>query len=66
MTDLSLCLNCLEAGATTGVEVGPDRGSQRDPWRQKVILCERCREALLDGDFGTLAERFREKREISR
>lgn len=62
---LALCLNCLQAGAK-GVEVGPDKGTQRDPYRATLPLCETCEGALLDGDFQTLAERQTNERVVSR
>lgn len=62
---LDLCLNCLESGAVQ-VEVGPDKGSQRDPYRDKLPLCETCRGALLSGDFALLAERYSPTRVIDR
>ncbi len=58
-----LCLNCLETGAK-GVPVGRDKGTQRDPYRESVPLCEPCTTALLAGDFVTLAERNRRERVI--
>lgn len=62
---LSLCLNCLEPGAIA-IDVGPDQGSQRDPYRQKAWLCPTCGAALLEGDFSTLAERWRAERPVRR
>lgn len=58
-----LCLNCLEVGAK-GVPVGHDKGSQRDPYRESVYLCDPCARALLSGDFVTLAYRNREQRTV--
>lgn len=66
MTDrLNLCLNCLEPDAH-GVEVGPEKGSQRDPYREHVQLCETCKLALLGGDFGALSIRYAKERKVSR
>lgn len=62
---LNLCLCCLEPGAE-GFPIGHEQGSQRDPWRQSVQLCETCKTALLAGDFHTLAERQSDERKITR
>lgn len=62
---LSLCLNCLERGASS-IEVGPEKGSQRDPFRETLNLCDTCSSALLAGDFATLADRQADERMIKR
>jgi len=62
---LNLCLNCLQPGAS-GIEVGPDIGTQRDPYRESLQLCEPCRDALLSGDFATLADRQADERTVKR
>lgn len=51
---ISLCLNCLQRGDVKDVPVGPDRGSQRDPYRVTLSLCPTCEAALVEGDFATL------------
>ena len=61
---LSLCLNCLEATAVVDVPVGPDKGTQRDPYRDTLSLCPTCSGALLDGDFAQLAERHTAERTV--
>lgn len=62
---MMLCLNCLQPGAVS-VEVGPEKGSQRDPYREKLPLCEECRDALLYGSFDVLHERYSAERTIRR
>lgn len=60
---LTLCLNCLSPGASA-VEVGPEKGSQRDPYRDALDLCDLCRDALLAGNFSLLAEQQADQRTI--
>jgi len=62
---LNLCANCLHPGAT-GVDVGPEKGSQRDPYRESLPLCPPCAEALLTGDLATLSENYSAERTIRR
>ncbi len=62
---LNLCLNCLQPGAKA-VEVGPEKGSQRDPYREQLPLCEACTNALLTGDFTVLSTRYSEERMFNR
>lgn len=54
---LILCLNCLGQDEVTPFPVGPEKGSQRDPYRETVDLCLVCSDTLIAGDFGTLASR---------
>lgn len=61
----SLCGNCLEYGADK-VDVGPDVGTQRDPERLTVALCQPCRDALLTGAFDVLNERYVAERTVRR
>jgi hypothetical protein len=63
---LTLCLNCLQADNVSDVEVGPEKGSQRDAFRNTISLCEICESALLNGDFATLADRQADERMIKR
>ena len=62
---LTLCLNCLQPGASA-IQVGPDKGTQRDPYRDSVDLCDTCQAALLNADFATLADRQADVRTIKR
>ena len=62
---MKLCSNCLETGDWRNLEVGPDRGTQRDPYRATVSLCGECAEALLQGAFSRLHERYRAERTIT-
>lgn len=57
---ITLCLNCLgRADGVRAVDIGPEKGTQRDPYRDAVDLCPICQTALLSGDFAKLAERNR-------
>lgn len=62
---INLCANCLQDGAV-GVDVGAEKGTQRDPYREAVQLCPTCAEALSRGDFEAIHERFAESRTIER
>lgn len=62
---LNLCLNCLQDGAA-GVEVGREKGTQRDPYRETVTLCEPCRDALTAGRLDLLHERYSVERTVRR
>lgn len=62
---ITLCSNCLESGAK-GMEVGEQKGTQRDPWRNHIIVCDPCKQALLEGCFGVLHRRYRAKRIVRR
>jgi hypothetical protein len=61
---ITLCLNCLATGAK-GIEVGPTKGPQMDPYRDQIDLCDICRDALLTGDFHTLSTRHTAERTIT-
>lgn len=64
---MHICSNCLEN--FTGVQpvpVGNERGSQMDPTRNTVDLCNDCATALVKGDFKKLHERYSETRTITR
>lgn len=65
MSEHRLCDNCLDDGAK-GFPVGHDKGTQRDPYRDHVTLCEPCRDALVAGAFGALHARFRAERTVTR
>lgn len=61
---MKLCGNCLESGNHRPVDVGPNMGTQREPYRAYIVLCETCRTALIGGDFTTLHERYRAERTV--
>lgn len=63
-TNLTLCNNCLWLGARP-VDVGPEQGTQRDPYRAKLMLCDDCKAALLGGDLVSFHRRFSPSREIT-
>lgn len=65
MSRMTLCLNCLNPGAIP-VEVGPEKGNQRDPYRDTLDLCDICASALVNADFATLADRQADERMIKR
>lgn len=54
---ITLCLNCHERADVVDVEVGPEKGSQRDPYRTKLSLCPTCAEMLVTGNLEGLAMR---------
>lgn len=60
---ITLCLNCLETGASS-VSVGPNKGHQMDSYRDTIDLCGVCKTALLSGDFAALAFRHTAERTI--
>lgn len=62
---MRLCLNCLLLGAEA-VNVGPEKGSQRDPYNETVDLCPQCKRYLLAGDFGGLSSRYAAERTVTR
>jgi hypothetical protein len=62
---MRLCINCLDLGAKA-VNVGPEKGSQRDPYNETVDLCEQCERCLLTGDFGGLSFRYNSERLVQR
>lgn len=64
MSRLHLCLNCLEPGAKP-VDVGPDMGTQRDPYRCTVDLCGPCRDALLTSDLAQFHRRHSSERIVT-
>jgi hypothetical protein len=63
---ISLCLNCLARGKVTAVPVGQEKGSQRDPYRETLSLCETCGQALVLGDFAALHARYQSETTVNR
>jgi hypothetical protein len=63
---LEICLCCLEQAHLVPVAVGPEKGNQRDPYRDYLHICVPCGNALLKGDFGALARRYTASRTIER
>lgn len=62
---MNLCLNCLQGDAAP-VDVGPEEGSQRDPYRRTVALCPACTDALTSGRLDVLHERYSSERTVRR
>jgi hypothetical protein len=58
-----LCVNCLAPGAMQ-CPVGHAGGTQRDPIRITIELCETCTDYLLNGDFVALREYGRDERVV--
>ena len=58
------CSNCLRPAAIA-VDIGPELGSQRDPYREQLWLCPDCVEALLD-DLDLFRTRFSRERTVRR
>lgn len=65
LTERASCINCLALGASA-VDVGPERGTQRDPYRATLVLCERCEKALLDGRLDDFHAEYVDARTIYR
>lgn len=62
-----LCDNCLITDEDVkGVRVGPDKGTQRDPYWDSVSLCPTCGQALLGADFEMLHDRYASERTVRR
>jgi hypothetical protein len=59
----TVCQNCLLRGARA-VEVGAPKGTQYDPYRDKVYLCGICEDALLSGNFKVLSEYYKSEATI--
>jgi hypothetical protein len=62
--EIRLCVNCLLQDDVQAYSIGPERGSQRDPYRNTISLCKICREALDIGNFATLAARHTDERVV--
>lgn len=61
-----VCFNCLRLGAAN-VEVGPEKSiTAYERWRDTVLLCPPCQDALVAGDFKLLHERYVEERHLTR
>lgn len=59
---MRLCDNCKTSdddGETTvrPVDVGPEKGSQRDPYRSTIDLCDDCVALLCEGKVDDFAAR---------
>ena len=62
---MRLCVNCLTPGALP-FPIGPDQGSQRDPYRHTLDLCEECAVHLMEGNVQSFANSYMPERNISR
>jgi hypothetical protein len=62
---ISLCINCLGRTGVHAVEVGEEKGSQRDPYRSKIDLCVDCKTALVNGKMDVLRDRYNNSREVT-
>lgn len=62
-----LCEQCLTVSDDVrGFDLGPDRGSQRDPFRDQLWLCPDCSGPLLAHDMGAFCERYETERTVRR
>lgn len=62
---MRLCNNCLDSSdSVRAVPVGPDKGSQRDPYRETLDLCPLCRDALISGDLSSFHDFYCSERTI--
>lgn len=66
MSMKALCVNCLDYTDSRPVDVGPSKGSQFDPYREALVLCDPCGDALTSGDLGTFHQRYKAERSIGR
>lgn len=62
----ALCINCMEYTECREVPVGHEKGSQRDPYRDTIVLCEPCGGALETPDLATFHSRYVPARELTR
>lgn len=66
MSTRSLCENCLEVREDVRpLEIGPDKGHQRDPYREQLQLCGECAAPLLDHSLPAFHARFKSERETT-
>lgn len=62
-----LCEQCLTVAENVrGIDVGPSRGSQRDPYRDQLWLCPDCAGPFLAHDLGAFYERYATQRTVNR
>jgi hypothetical protein len=61
-----LCTNCMDYGCISGVPVGHERGHQRDPYREQILLCSACAGALIRGSLRIFHERYVSSNTVSR
>lgn len=62
---MNLCINCLETGAQPR-PIGPDQGTQRDPYRETIPLCDACWVPLYAGNLPVFHARFAATRTVIR
>lgn len=60
---ISICINCLAIGAAA-YPVGPEKGTQRDPYHDTIDLCANCMAALGKGNMAEFHERFNANAEV--
>jgi hypothetical protein len=67
-----VCGNCLTTYTASGpnrvrpIDVGPEKGNQRDPYRAVLHLCRLCGDALTAGRWDVLHERYAAERKVER
>ncbi len=54
---MRICDNCGTGENVKFWQVGPEKGHQRDPYRDTIDLCLPCQNWLSAGDFDSLAAR---------
>lgn len=63
---MNICIWCLEDTSAKPTPIGFERGSQRDPYRETLLLCNSCSTALLAGDVKTFHSRYQGEKLITR
>lgn len=53
-----ICTNCMGFGELFSCPVGGEQGSQRDPYREQLLLCGTCMKALVAGRLSEFHSRF--------
>lgn len=53
-----LCTNCMGFGELLSCPVGPEQGTQRDPYQEQLLLCSICRNALIAGRLSEFHQRY--------
>lgn len=53
-----ICTNCMGYGDIVPCSVGPEKGTQRDPYRNEILLCPPCTFALTDGRLSEFHARY--------
>lgn len=61
-----ICTNCMGYGEILSCPVGPDQGTQRDLYREQILLCGTCMRALVGGRLGEFHSRYGKEVTVTR